>query len=409
MVNRIYKKVIIAVLAISLSLSGIVSAGAAEKKEQFAVIPAQENVKLLVNNKKQYLTINQAGDVARKKALLHNSNIQLYIKTTESSANVVFEKIRKRMIRETSDSNSGDYMYWNFKSSSAKYYYNTVVNDGKKYYYYDFRLNIKYRITLKQQNQVDKRVKSIIKKLKPKKKTSDYKKVKKVYDYICKSVTYAKNTSKGINYTAYAALFNKEAVCQGYALLAYKFFKELGLETRLIPGYSSNQLHGWNIVKVGKYYYNIDSTWDATYLKNNYKYHYFLKGDKFKNHKRFKQYKTDTFYGKYLMAANAYGSGKAKMCKKSQICEYAMKQGKVLSFTDNTLKFEKLAKKSKYTVEYSVNKKFKSGQTVTTTGNTVQLNNLENDKVYYVRYRGTKKIKGKLRKTNWSDTFVIEN
>ena len=32
MVNRIYKKVIIAVLAISLSLSGIVSAGAAEKK-----------------------------------------------------------------------------------------------------------------------------------------------------------------------------------------------------------------------------------------------------------------------------------------------------------------------------------------------------------------------------------------
>lgn len=83
------------------------------------------------------------------------------------------------MIRETSDSNSGDYMYWNFKSSSAKYYYNTVVNDGKKYYYYDFRLNIKYRITLKQQNQVDKRVKSIIKKLKLKKKTSDYKKVKK--------------------------------------------------------------------------------------------------------------------------------------------------------------------------------------------------------------------------------------
>lgn len=40
-------------------------------------------------------------------------------------------------------------------------------------------LNIKYRITLKQQNQVDKRVKSIIKKLKLKKKTSDYKKGKK--------------------------------------------------------------------------------------------------------------------------------------------------------------------------------------------------------------------------------------
>ena len=164
-----------------------------------------------------------------------------------------------------------------------------------------------------------------------------------------------------------------------------------------------------NVVIIFANFYNIDSTWDATYLQNNYKYHYFLKGDKFKNHKRFKQYKTDTFYGKYLMAANAYGSGKAKMCKKSQVCEYAMKQGKVLSFTDNTLKFEKLAKKSKYTVEYSVNKKFKSGQTVTTTGNTVQLNNLENDKVYYVRYRGTKKIKGKLRKTNWSDTFVIEN
>ena len=49
---------------------------------------------------------------------------------------------------------------------------------------------------------------------------SDYEKIKGVYDYICSNVNYddtnLNNDAYKLKFTAYAALVNKTAVCQGY-------------------------------------------------------------------------------------------------------------------------------------------------------------------------------------------------
>ena len=61
----------------------------------------------------------------------------------------------------------------------------------------------------------------------------------------------------------------------------YRLALEAGLDARLVAGYGydpidgSKEAHGWNIVKIGDVYYNLDSTWDAGYSPREYGY--FLK------------------------------------------------------------------------------------------------------------------------------------
>ena len=76
-----------------------------------------------------------------------------------------------------------------------------------------------------------------------------------------------------------------------------------GVDARLISGTGNGGPHAWNIVKIGSYYYNLDSTWDAG---NSY-YYYFLKNDSsFGNHGRDLDYATPEFYQRYPMAAENY-------------------------------------------------------------------------------------------------------
>ena len=104
-------------------------------------------------------------------------------------------------------------------------------------------------------------------------------KLKMIYDYICSNVTYdyshLSDPTYQLQYTAYAALINGTSVCQGYAVLFYRMALQSGVDARLISGTGNGGPHAWNIVKIGSYYYNLDSTWDAG---NSY-YYYFLKND----------------------------------------------------------------------------------------------------------------------------------
>ena len=111
---------------------------------------------------------------------------------------------------------------------------------------------------------------------------SDYQKVKLIYDYILEHVTYdhdhLNDSSYLTQFTAYAALINGTAVCQGYALLLYRMLLTAGIDCRIISGIANGGGHAWNIIKLGDYYYNADATWDVSPHKYGY-YYYFLKGD----------------------------------------------------------------------------------------------------------------------------------
>ena len=114
---------------------------------------------------------------------------------------------------------------------------------------------------------------------------SEAKKIIKIHDYICNHVDYAYNSKEEQIYTAYGALCTGKAVCQGYAALFYRLCKEAGLSVRIISGTGNGGAHAWNIVRIGRKYYNVDCTWDgqgaATY--NNF----LLKSETdFSNHTR---------------------------------------------------------------------------------------------------------------------------
>ncbi len=58
-----------------------------------------------------------------------------------------------------------------------------------------------------------------------------------------------------------------DAVCQGYSELMDIFLKTMGYETVLVNAYSedfdfTNDGHAWNIIKINKKWYAVDTTWN---------------------------------------------------------------------------------------------------------------------------------------------------
>jgi transglutaminase/protease-like cytokinesis protein 3 len=197
-------------------------------------------------------------------------------------------------------SKDGDYLKSNIKSWNTRWRWGGADNKAT------ITLSTVYRTTLKQEKALGDKIASVLKSLDLEGST-DYEKVKAIHDYIIKRVSYDQTYQK---YTAYNALINKSAVCQGYALAAYRLFTEAGIDCRIISGTAKGSAHAWNIVKVSGKWYNIDLTWDDPITssgKQVLRYDYFLKStDDFKDHKRDPEFKTKTFLKKYPIAKTSY-------------------------------------------------------------------------------------------------------
>ena len=61
-------------------------------------------------------------------------------------------------------------------------------------------------------------------------------------------------------YTAYGALMEGNAVCQGYAMAYNLLLNKVGMETEYVTSSTIN--HGWSLVKIGETWYHVDVTWD---------------------------------------------------------------------------------------------------------------------------------------------------
>ena len=112
-----------------------------------------------------------------------------------------------------------------------------------------------------------------------------YQKVQAIYNWITANVKYdyshMNDPTYLLQYSAYAAAVQKQAVCQGYANLFYRLANDAGIDCRIITGkaYNGTQTedHAWNIVRMeDEKYYCLDATWDAGLKPENYEY--FLKG-----------------------------------------------------------------------------------------------------------------------------------
>ncbi len=88
-----------------------------------------------------------------------------------------------------------------------------------------------------------------------------------IHDYIVKNCAYRLEKGEFVYSSAYGALVNGEAACEGYSKAAKLLFDMAGMESAVVSGISDNSddpegPHMWNAVKVNGDFYYLDCTWD---------------------------------------------------------------------------------------------------------------------------------------------------
>ncbi|MDO5146429.1 MAG: transglutaminase domain-containing protein [Eubacteriales bacterium] len=95
---------------------------------------------------------------------------------------------------------------------------------------------------------------------------SDYKKEKKIHDYLVRKVAYGypegREEKDSTGYTAYGALVEGKAVCNGYAQAMKLLCDISGVECEMISGRADGENHAWNLVRLEGALYHVDVTWD---------------------------------------------------------------------------------------------------------------------------------------------------
>ena len=173
--------------------------------------------------------------------------------------NSVFEALADQIFIYTSESDEGDYL----KQHSGGMSWNYGASFDGSVTTFSYELQISYYTTLEQEQEVADRIDEVLADLSLD-GLSDYEKAKEIYNYIAVNVSYdyehLGDSSYMLSHTAYAALIQKTAVCQGYASLFYRMAHEAGLSVRIVIGLVDGEAHAWNMVKIGDLYYYVDAT-----------------------------------------------------------------------------------------------------------------------------------------------------
>ncbi len=362
----------------------------------------------------KYKSVSEAADIVREQMLDHEKEITVCISSEDSNPSSVYFEMSDLVLEESDNSSAGDYLKWNIKSEHPSYICNRYRIGEKVIYCYEFNIEVEYYTTLEQKNQVNEKVEEIISSFGFTAATTEYDKVETIYNYICETVVYADDLSDDEMYTAWSALYNREAVCQGYAQLFYKMTKEAGLDVRIIPGIGtvSGENHGWNIVKIENKYYNVDVTWDSTRKQAGLDYKYFLKGSHFSGHKRLDEFASKEFNKRYPMSALDYGKTSSEIDNKNEetvnvvgatLKGFSKIKPTIKKVDRKKIKLTKVSGAVRYQIKYSTSKKInKNVKTVSTKKTTYKFKNLKKNKNYYVKYRAYKKVNGKNISSKWS-------
>ncbi len=207
----------------------------------------------------------------------------------------------------TGQADAGDYLRrniaaWRFEASCT----------GNEETHYDVSADytVDFYTTAEQEQQIEEKIRETGWDL-GLEELGEYDRLRAIYRYITANIEYdftnLYNDDHTLKYTAYAALFDGKAVCQGFSSLFYRMTNAYGLDARIISGTAGEdaQPHAWNIVRIGNNYYHVDCTWDAGRTPDEW--NYFLKcEDNFTDHHRDAEYASDNFYEKYPMAEEDY-------------------------------------------------------------------------------------------------------
>ncbi len=172
---------------------------------------------------------------------------------------------------------------------------------GELYFYFD------YWTSEEEEAELDAQVAEICRSLELDGLT-DYEKVCRMYEYVGRNFVYDDEHEV---YSAYEGLKTGTMTCQGYTLLMYKLLGHENIGCRIITGIADGVRHGWNLVRIGHKWYNIDVTWDAAKQHGEaMTWEWFLKNDKeFPVHDRADAFDTAKFRRAYPVSAASYRPG----------------------------------------------------------------------------------------------------
>lgn len=85
-----------------------------------------------------------------------------------------------------------------------------------------------------------------------------------LHDLLCQRVDYSAQTSDPMIFTAYGALVNGKALCEGYSRAMQLLLNEFGIRSVTVTGVANNEGHMWNAVELDGEWYHLDATWNDT-------------------------------------------------------------------------------------------------------------------------------------------------
>lgn len=88
-----------------------------------------------------------------------------------------------------------------------------------------------------------------------------------IHDYIVGNCEYTLSENGGMQSTAYGALVEGSAACEGYSKAAKMLFDLVGIRSGVVSGTAKNDdgemsPHMWNAVEINGTFYHLDCTWD---------------------------------------------------------------------------------------------------------------------------------------------------
>ena len=97
--------------------------------------------------------------------------------------------------------------------------------------------------------------------------TSDYSKIRLVFEYLIDTVSYNPNAED--NQNIFSSLVMKESVCAGYAKATQYLLQKAGIPCIYVTGtITDGGSHAWNIVRCDGNYYQVDTTFGASSYTN---------------------------------------------------------------------------------------------------------------------------------------------
>ena len=233
-------------------------------------------------------TIQQAAEELRENLKARREEFAVTVEYGIVKEKSQIDEMINIAVSETSSPSEGDYIRFNM----AGFSYNTTNNhDGIGM---DINFDVEYNASAAEEKIVDKQIADLTDELRLV-HLNDYEKCAAVCQWVRSNVVYEQVEGDRSIFSAYGALVDHKAVCQGISVLIYRLLRENGVRCRVVPGKGNGGNHAWNMVCIDGNWEYMDATWDA--LLGRPDYIFFLRGSKDFDSLSVGNYHDDTDFG----------------------------------------------------------------------------------------------------------------